>query len=41
MLQIFYCLEWNILLTGVVYLIIDTYNYFITPMHKKTYSLTY
>ena len=41
MLQIFYCLEWNILLTGVVYLIIDTYSYFITPMHKKTYSLTY
>ena len=26
---------------GVVYLISDTYNYFITPMRKKTYSFAY
>ena len=25
-LQSFHCLGWNILLTGVVYLMIDTYN---------------
>ena len=29
------------LLTGVVYLIIDTYYYFIIPMREWTYLFTY
>ena len=38
---IFYCLEWNMLITVVAYLISDTYDYFIIPMDKQTYLFAY
>ena len=36
--QSFYCLKWNMLLVGVVYLIFDTYYYFIIPIREWTYK---
>ena len=36
LLQSFYCLKWNMLLTRVAYLIIDTYCYFIIPIREFT-----
>ena len=38
LLQSFYRLKWNMFLTGVVYLIIDTYYYFIIPMCEWNYK---
>ena len=34
-------LGWNVLLTGVVYLMIDTYNYFFIPMWRWNYWFIY
>ena len=40
-LQHFCYWKWNMLLTVVVYLIIDIYYYFVIPMRDWTYSLIY
>ena len=37
LLQRFYCLKWNMLSTGVVYVLIDTY-YFVIPIHEWTHK---
>ena len=36
-IQNVYYFGWNILLTGGVYLMVDTYNYFIILMRKWSY----
>ena len=38
LLHSFYCLKWNMLLTRVAYLIINTYCYFIIPIPEFTHK---